>query len=52
MNPIDAREADILKLAASEADVVLLRQHLKDIVEGTVFRGSHRSGQFLSYIVE
>jgi hypothetical protein len=52
MNPIDAREADILKLAASEADVVLLRQHLKEIVEGTAFRGSHRSGQFLSYIVE
>ncbi len=52
MNPIDAREADILKLAASETGVVLLRQHLKDIVEGTAFRGSHRSGQFLSYIVE
>src|SRR6266700_8173855 len=52
MNPIDAREADILKLAASETDVVLLRKHLKDIVEGSAFRGSHRSGQFLSYIVE
>jgi len=52
MNPIDAREADILKLAASEPDVVQLRKHLRDIVEGTAFRGSHRSGQFLSYIVE
>src|SRR5579863_6375853 len=52
MNPIDAREADILKLAGSENDLALLRQHLKDILEGTAFRGSHRSGQFLSYIVE
>jgi hypothetical protein len=52
MNPIDAREAEILKLAESKTDVALLRQHLKEIVEGTAFRGSHRSGQFLSYIVE
>ena len=52
MNPIDAREAEILKLAESETDVALLRKHLKEIVEGTAFRGSHRSGQFLSYIVE
>ena len=51
MNPIDAREAEILKLAESEIDVALLRQHLKEIIEGTAFRGSHRSGQFLSYIV-
>jgi hypothetical protein len=52
MNRLDAREAEILKLAQSETDVALLRQHLKEIVEGTAFRGSHRSGQFLSYIVE
>ena len=52
MNPIDAREADILKLAVSDAALALLRQHLKDILEGTAFKGSHRSGQFLSYIVE
>jgi hypothetical protein len=52
MNPIDAREAEILKLAESETDVAQLRKHLKEIVGGTAFRGSHRSGQFLSYIVE
>jgi hypothetical protein len=52
MNPIDAREAEILKLAESETDVALLRQHLKEIVEGAAFRGSHRSGQFLIYIIE
>lgn len=51
-NPIDTREADILKLAGSENDLARLRQHLKDLLEGTAFRGSHRSGQFLSYIVE
>jgi hypothetical protein len=52
MNPIDGREAGILKLSQSETDVALLQQHLKEIVEGTAFKGSHRSGQFLSYIVE
>lgn len=29
-----------------------LRHHLSEIIEGAAFRGSHRSGQFLTYIVE
>jgi hypothetical protein len=29
-----------------------LQQHLKEIIEGPAFKGSHRSGQFLTYIVD
>lgn len=52
MNPIDVREADIAKIAESKVDVAALRLHLKEIVEGSVFKGSHRSSQFLQYIVD
>ena len=52
LNPIEAREALIMKIAESKKDLVALRQHLKDIVEGPAFNGSHRSAQFLSYVVE
>src|SRR6202453_1086630 len=52
MDPIDAREAEIAKIAGSKEDVATLRLHLKEIIEGTAFKGSHRSGQFLQYIVD
>ena len=52
LNPIGAREADIARIAASDSAVVSLRQHLKEIVDGTAFHGSHRSAQFLGYIVD
>ena len=40
------------KIAATEQEADILRQHLQEIIEGTAFRGSHRSGQFLKHIVE
>jgi len=52
MDPIDLREAEIARLARSEHEVKALQQHLKEIIEGPAFRGSHRSGQFLKYIVD
>ncbi len=52
LNPIGVREAQILKISESKKDLAALRQHLKEIVEGPAFRGSHRSAQFLTYIVE
>ena len=52
MDPIDAREAEIAKIAGSKEEVATLRLHLKEIIEGTAFKGSHRSGQFLQYIVD
>lgn len=52
MDPIGAREAEITRLAESKREIEELREHLKEIVEGPAFRGSHRSGQFLRYIVD
>ena len=50
--PIDAREAEISKIAESKEDSAELFKYVREIVEGKAFRGSHRSGQFLIYIVE
>lgn len=49
---IDVREAEIIRIAESKQDVAELLKHLSEIVESKSFRGSHRSGQFLIYIVE
>jgi hypothetical protein len=51
-DPIDAREEEIAKIAKSEKDTASLQQHLNEMFEGTAFKGSHRSGQFLKYIVD
>jgi len=48
----DSRTAEIAKTIQTERDVALIRQHVKEVVEGTAFRGSQRSGQFLAYVVE
>ncbi len=50
--PIDAREAEISKIAESKEEVAELFKHLRQIKEGKAFRGSYRSGQFLTYVVE
>jgi hypothetical protein len=52
IDPIDAREAEIVRIAESSEETAALRQHLTEIIEGTVFKGSHRSCQFLKYIVD
>jgi hypothetical protein len=52
IDPIEAREAEIVKIAESKQDTEALQHHLSDIIEGSAFKGSHRSGQFLRYIVE
>ena len=51
-DPIDAREAEIVRIAESREETAALQQHLTEIIEGTVFKGSHRSCQFLKYIVD
>ena len=48
---IDLREAEIAKIASSKEEVTLLREHLQEIIEGKAFKGSHRSAQFLAFIV-
>jgi hypothetical protein len=52
MDLIDYREAEIAKITESQDRVTALRNHLNEIIEGKSFKGSHRSGQFLKFIVE
>jgi hypothetical protein len=40
------------RIVETEQDVARLHKHLKEVIEGEAFKGSHRSGQFLTYIVE
>jgi hypothetical protein len=51
-DPNVLREAQIAKIAESKESVAALREHLHEITEGKAFRGSHRSVQFLVYIVD
>src|SRR5580698_6115789 len=51
MNSSGERAA-IAQIAESETSVSALRDHLREIVEGEAFRGSHRSAQFLTYIID
>jgi hypothetical protein len=50
MQSISPNDERTLKLI--EEELSLLQEHLKEIIEGAAFRGSHRSGQFLRYVVE
>jgi hypothetical protein len=52
MNSSGGREATIAQMAGSEQRLAALREHVREIIEGEAFKGSHRSGQFLSYIVD
>ena len=49
---IDLREAEIAKIASSAEDLAELRRHLHAIVGEKAFRGSNRSAQFLTHVVE
>ena len=48
----DNRIAEIAKIAETKGGLASLQHHLKEVIEGDVFKGSHRSGQFLQYIVD
>lgn len=51
LSPIDPKTPEAAKISGRE-DAASLLLHLKDVLEGNAFKGSHRSGQFLRYIVE
>ena len=51
-SPADERLIVIARIAASRTDTASLRRHLADLVNSTAFQGSHRSAQFLEYIVD
>lgn len=48
----EARTIELAKIAGTEEDIALIQQHVKEVIEGAAFKGSHRSGQFLKYIVD
>jgi hypothetical protein len=48
----DARIAEIARIAETKSDIAALQRHVKEVIEGDVFKVSHRSGQFLQYIVD
>src|ERR1700687_4667953 len=50
--PADTRKAEIARIVQTEQDIASLQLHLKELIDGAAFKGSHRSGQFLRYIVE
>jgi len=45
------RSAEIARILETESDLRAFQQHLEEVLSGDAFRGSHRSGQFLRYIV-
>jgi hypothetical protein len=54
MQPIIINDADTAGIPGTGAgawDVASLDQHLNEVLEGEAFKGSHRSGKFLKYIV-
>lgn len=54
MQPItinDAHATETAEIGAKSWDVASLEQHLNGVLEGEAFKGSHRSGKFLKYIV-
>src|ERR1700678_1558494 len=50
--PADPRTSEIGKILETESDIELFQQHLKEVIDGAAFKASHRSGQFLKYIVD
>ena len=50
--PTDPRTSEIGRILETEQDIELFQQHLKEVIEGAAFKASHRSGQFLKYIVD
>lgn len=48
----DSRASTLPKVVETEEELAALRQHLHEVLEGAAFKGSHRCGQFLKYIVE
>ncbi len=48
----DARTLELENLLKNEEQIEALKQHLDELVQSVDFRGSHRSQQFLRYVVE
>jgi hypothetical protein len=54
MQPSSINDARTMEIAGTDGkpwDVASLEQHLQGVLEGDAFKGSHRSGKFLKYII-
>src|SRR3984885_11593765 len=45
------RSAEIARILETESDLKAFQQHLEEVLCGEAFRGSHRSVQFLRYVI-
>jgi hypothetical protein len=52
LDPIDFRDAEFAKFASSPGNLAALQEHANEIIRGPAFKGSHRSGQFLKYVID
>jgi hypothetical protein len=52
VEPINVRLAEIAEIAKSGTNVVAIRKHVKEVIEGAEFKGSPRCGRFLQYVVD
>lgn len=52
MDTTSERELAIDQIAESEEETAALRKHVKEIAEGSAFKGSERCKKFLGYVVE
>lgn len=50
--PVDVHTSALPKALETEENLMSLRQHLHDVLEGGAFKSSPRCGQFLKYIIE
>jgi hypothetical protein len=46
------RSAEIARILETESDLKAFQHHLDEVISGEAFRGSHRSAQFLRYVVD
>jgi len=46
------RSASVARILVTQTDLKTFQRHLEDVLRGKAFRGSHRSAQFLKYVVE
>lgn len=51
INHAAERTAEIARILATESDLKAFQQHMEDVLQGEAFRGSHRSAQFLRFVV-
>jgi hypothetical protein len=52
VEPINVRLAEIAEIAKLGTNIVAIRKHVKEVIEGAEFKASPRCGRFLQYVVD